>query len=62
MTDDPPQGLTGIWAQAKGGKRGQTESGHGGRIRHAARGAEANSGGWRVEGGDEVQVDYVPRR
>ena len=55
--------MTGIWAQAEGGKRGgQIGTGRGGRNRHAARRAETSGEGWRVIGVGEVQVDDVPRR
>ena len=35
--------------------------GHGGRIRHATRGADTSGGGWKVTGTVNVQVDGVPR-
>ena len=45
---------TGTWAQVKGNIGGQTDEGHGSRIRHAAQGAEMSSGHWQVEGRGEV--------
>ena len=57
-----PQGLIGTWVQAKGGRGVQIDVGNGDRLRHAARGTEASSGGWRVAGVGEVQVDNAPFR
>ena len=34
-------------------------AGYGGRHRHAAQGTETSSGGWRVAGVGDVQVDGV---
>ena len=42
--DNPPQGPTGTWAQAEGGKGGRTDAGHSSVSRHTARGEEAISG------------------
>ena len=50
------QGPTGAWAQAEGGKGGQTDAGHSGGSRHAARGAETSGGDLWVVGGYKVQV------
>ena len=38
------------------------DAGNGGRRRHAARGADASGGGWRVAGVGNVQVDGAPHR
>ena len=45
-----PQVMTGNWAQAKGGSRGETDTRHGGICRIAAWGTETSGGGWHVAG------------
>ena len=40
----------------------RTDAGNSKRRRHAAWGAETSSGGWRVTGVGNVQVDGVPRQ
>ena len=53
MRRDPwrakPQGPTGTWVKAEGGKGGENDVGYDGRRKHAARGAERAveaGGGW----------------
>ena len=55
-------GSKGTWAQTEGDKGGRTNVKHGGRIRHAAQGAEVSGGGWRLVGVGKVKVDVVPCR
>ena len=56
-----PQAPTGTWMQVKGGLRGQTNAGHGGRRSHTAQ-VMTSGGGWRVVVVGNIQVDYVPHR
>ena len=56
-----PPGTDRDLGTGQGRKEGvQTDVGHGGGRRHAARGTETIGRGWRVEGGVEVKVENLP--
>ena len=57
-----PWGPKGTWAQAESDKGERTDAGDGRGSRHTARGAEMSGRGWKLAGGEKVQVDDDPRR
>ena len=55
-----PPGTDRDLGTSRGRQGGEMDVGHGGRIRHAAQGAETSGGGWQVADGYKVQVDDDP--
>ena len=62
MTGKPPRSLQGPGCRPRMAKGRRKNAGNGGRSRHVARGAAMSSGGWRVAGVGNGQVDDAPRR
>ena len=58
----PHRGRKGPGHRPRATRGGRTDVGHGGGSRHVVRETETSGGGWRMVGGDEVQVDDVPIR